>query len=260
MRWLLAIAFFCVGVLTTYVLTDPGFHESFRVQGSDRSSVPTRAMPVGPTAASHRDDPSSQSVAPAALSTNNDPRPTLPRLPSSGATESNSPGGAGALPRRADSSPREQVPGEPPDTASAYADNTGPIPLAEGLELEGDLALLHERLENEDRDANWASVMEIQLLTYFASRPALAENFALPVVVCRQSGCEVQSIGYGPDSFQNWQAATADIGEQPWAQEFVDIRATAQVLNPGVQGIVTILTRITKDATVQAIETAEATS
>jgi hypothetical protein len=102
--------------------------------------------------------------------------------------------------------------------------------------------------------------MEIQLLTYFASRPALAENFALPVVVCRQSGCEVQSIGYGPDSFQNWQAATADIGEQPWAQEFVEIRATTQILSPGVQGIVTILTRITKDATVQAIETAQATS
>jgi hypothetical protein len=147
-----------------------------------------------------------------------------------------------------------------PEQAATDSEPKSRIPLVEGLKLEGDMALLHEGLESEADDLSWSDAMEVQLLLYFSSKPGLAENFSLPTVICRQTGCEAQAIGYGPGSLENWQQQTSDMSSQPWAAQFNEVRTTTSALAPDVRAIVVILLRASPDSTLRSVEPASATS
>ena len=117
-----------------------------------------------------------------------------------------------------------------------------PINVLDGISLRGNVEILHQLLEQEARDVAWATPLETELFDYFFSRSSeLAENFGVPHIVCRQTGCEIQVIGYGQDSLENWQAATSDLDSQPWADEFVEIQLGGNPIGPDATGLVLII-------------------
>ncbi len=118
-----------------------------------------------------------------------------------------------------------------------------PIPLIDGLELDGNLADAHRRLERETADNAWAPYMEQQLLAYYGSKLQLSQEFSLPIVVCRQTMCEVQAIGYGEMPMQTWMSQTADFRNQPFAAEFSNVGVGVMGVGPDAQAVILILTR-----------------
>ena len=128
------------------------------------------------------------------------------------------------------------------------------VPLLPGIELSGNVQVLHAMLEEEVREELWAAPMEQELYNYFFDKsPQLADNFGVPNVVCRSTICEVQTIGYGQGSLEAWQAATSDLDSQPWADQFIQVQMTGNQIGPDVGGLVLVLIRASGDATVQSI-------
>jgi len=123
-----------------------------------------------------------------------------------------------------------------------------PIPMIEGITLPGGMWNLHAQMEREPRDIEWASGMEREFETYFASKPALARNFGSPSVLCRTRFCEIQAVGYGPEAFAAWSSATEDLRDQPWGKELFagGIYTTARA--PNEQAVVLILMRMQRPA------------
>jgi hypothetical protein len=138
------------------------------------------------------------------------------------------------------------------ETRTAVATGAGetvePIPMIEGITLPGGMWNLHAQMEREPRDIAWASGMERQFDTYFASKPALARNFGSPSVLCRTRFCEIQAVGYGPEAFATWSSATEDLRDQPWGKELLagGIYTTARA--PNEQAVVLILMRMQRAA------------
>ena len=140
------------------------------------------------------------------------------------------PAQSGAPPARA-AEPRANAVAAVPSAALAGGDElravpaTGagvgiePIPMIDGILLPGGMWNLHAAMERESRDVEWADQMEREFSAYFASKSALGRNFAQPSVVCRSRSCEVQAIGYGPQAFDTWVAATQDLRDQPWRED-----------------------------------------
>jgi hypothetical protein len=129
-----------------------------------------------------------------------------------------------------------------------------PIPVApeaEGL-MTGDVAELHSRLEHELREASWSTYMEMQLAAYFGSKTQMLQQFNIQLIQCRSSMCELQAVGYGPDTYLNWVAATNDMYDQPWF-EFSGVGGPVATKD-GVTVILWIFHKYPSDSTPQSLD------
>lgn len=128
------------------------------------------------------------------------------------------------------------------------------VPILPGIDLSGDIQVFHRMLEGQVRDDSWALPMEAELYDYFFQNSLeLADNFGVPNVVCRATICEIQAIGYGQGSLEAWQAATSDLDSQPWAEEFIQVQLGGNQIGRDAEGLVLVLIRASRDATVQSI-------
>lgn len=116
-----------------------------------------------------------------------------------------------------------------------------PIPLPEGVELDGTVAEMHARLERELEDPSWAAVVETEIANYLAQKPGL-QDFSVPVIECRQTLCEIQWISYEPNPYATWLMETEDFFQQPW-NVFQGMGVNTFVTAPGVQATVIVLTQ-----------------
>jgi hypothetical protein len=261
---LLAVLMFGAGMLTAYV-----FMSGDDPAGTDRATADRGAAGVvAGTAGAHGASESGAAEALGAeasvIVTRGEPSDAGTAEPSAAARRlgvapftAGAPGTAPTPARRATAAAggQDRRDADPAgDGRAGDAEPRDPIPVIEGMRLDGMVGDLHDQLEQEPPDLGWSGAMEVQILTYLASKPNLVQQFSLPSVACRQTGCMVQAIGYGPMAFQMWQAETQDMQMQPWAQEFGRLVANTNVLGPDVQGIVLIMERITVEFTVQSIE------
>ena len=140
------------------------------------------------------------------------------------------------------------------DTATAIE-----VPILPGIELVGDIRVIHAMLEGEATDTSWAIPMEAEIYDYFfANSQELSDNFSVPYVTCRTSICEIQAIGYGENSLQVWEAATAGLESQPWAEEFIQVLVGGNPIGPDSGGLVVVLIRANGDSAVQGLSAAVA--
>ena len=128
--------------------------------------------------------------------------------------------------------------------------------LLEDVELAPEMAAVHDLFEREAGTRDWwSAVTEIELLSYFASKPGLTGNFGLPQVECRQTVCEIQAIGYSFDPIRDWQSETSDLGNQ--FPEFNVLRLVVERVDgrpPNETVIVLIVVREPPDSTPQSAE------
>lgn len=116
-----------------------------------------------------------------------------------------------------------------------------PIPLPAGVELDGAVAEMHDRLERQPEDPSWAAVVEAEIANYLAQKPGL-QDFSMPVIECRQTICEIQWISYDPNPYATWLTETEDFFQQPW-NVFQGMGVNTFVTAPGVQATVIVLTQ-----------------
>lgn len=134
------------------------------------------------------------------------------------------------------------------------------VPVAEEIApfFEGDskAAGFHDRMGDQDRNDSWATYMEGQIAGYLASKPSLAA-FQIPLVQCRSSMCEIQAVGYGPESAATWFAAVVDMPDQPWAIEFNNGTGNFQMgeFGPDIVSILIQFAREAPDSTLNAVGT-----
>lgn len=262
----LATFFFCAGVLMTYAVMQrtrqpsnlagvSGAKERSQQSGPEVAPPIVQARPFGANGAGTLQSGSETSGTRVSQS----PLQGVRDLPQSAAADettasvTNSPSEAHI---ESGSRPENTRPG----SAVGGASSANTIPLPEGMELSGRVAELHNQLEREQADASWSSAMEVELATYYGEKLALSQQFSLSVIACRQSGCEVQVIGYGPDAFLNWSNLTSDFGQQLWIGEFQSVGVNTNSLGPDVQAIVLLLERRAGGTAVQSVEPASGTS
>lgn len=117
-----------------------------------------------------------------------------------------------------------------------------PVPVLEGIELRGNMRMLHDLLAQEATDHSWAQPLEADLYEYFLSHSQeLANNFGLPNVVCRRTLCEIQVIGHGQDALRVWEEAISEMDAEPWAEEIVEMQLGGNPIGPNSTGLVLII-------------------
>jgi hypothetical protein len=99
----------------------------------------------------------------------------------------------------------------------------------------------HARFTTERKDDTWALAME-QTLRLFLQQQITANEFEILAVDCRSTLCEILAFGNLPTSGERWNQLTAELGRQPWANEFQGNHSSSSGQN-GRTTIVTLLQR-----------------
>lgn len=101
---------------------------------------------------------------------------------------------------------------------------------------------LHEQLQREPVDPDWAAVTEAQIATFLSEHSEIVQKYGQPIVHCRTSGCELAFVAYGIEesAFQIMSDGKFfAVNEQPWADQFANSGAT--LFNAQTQGDATTI-------------------
>lgn len=188
--------------------------------------------------------PTSTDQAASLAATNNPPKPAdsssvdaAPLKSQGAAMQGPDPNTAQPVPApnpavQAMATPNASVPASPPSagTTGATASHMYKLPVSQGARklLDADraatrqyktLSQLHDQLEEEPQDTNWAYYQETQIKNFLASAAA---GLTADAVVCKQTLCEIQVSGpAGPETGNLWnQRVVPSMEQQPWWRDF----------------------------------------
>ncbi|WP_397532652.1 hypothetical protein [Roseateles sp.] len=89
---------------------------------------------------------------------------------------------------------------------------------------------LHQQLGAEARDHSWAHELETQLRQYL-QRKAPAPEFEIMTVECRQTLCQLQVFGNGPESRDRWDALFRAMQQETWYAAFGGSQTSSATVN-----------------------------
>jgi hypothetical protein len=160
--------------------------------------------------------------------------------PSQNASSSQSPSAAIVVPPRADSPDKAGVPDYPIAVSPAVAALVSPHKVPPGATRFADL---HRELEFEPRDDVWAASKEFEISNYLRAK-AITDGFALQMVECRTTMCEIQISSSNRMINSKWTQVIHEMREQPWGRDISGIsQGAVSNSSDGSIGILTLLRR-----------------
>lgn len=113
-----------------------------------------------------------------------------------------------------------------------------------GAPRSGNIGKLHETMESEDRDPNWAYAMEDEIRRFISSGISTPDA-VINLIECRATMCEIQVTLAGGSVSMKWAILIGQMKREPWwTQNFSDSAMSGIASGPQMpSGMVTVFTR-----------------